>query len=284
MKRFGLTALLSLAVMFMTMPAHGQGNIVLTGHDDDFHCAEGSSGACAQLAAFVSYATNGSALPVLTFDAGSELTSDLTKLGISFVNVNPNTTGAVTASLFNNSTYSAFIVASDNSCGGCDNSATGEAALAAQTAAIDDFLNNGGGIVGLAGAFSSGYYDFVPQTASSVGGAPSSGYSQTSVGATLGIPAVNGDPTHNLFYPPGTNGESSFYQVDEINLTSGNGVIDPPAAVTLSCTDCSVSGGVIIGGGGGGVTATPEPSSLVLLGSGILTVAGAVRRRRGSLF
>ena len=280
MKRLFMAALFTSALALAAVPARA-GTITLTGHDDDYHCAAGDPNACAQLAAIVANAKNGSTLPVLTFDAGSELTSDLTSLGIAFTNINPDTAGAVTASLFNNSTYSEFIVASDSSCGGCDNSAAGELAIASQSAAIDTFLNAGGGIVGLAGANSVGYYSFVPQTATSVGGAPSDGYSQTAAGAALGIPAVNGDPTHNLFYNPGTNGESAFYQIDELNLTTGNGTIPPPAAVTLSCVDCTVSGGVITGGGGGGMGVTPEPSTLMLFGTGLTGLAGLMRGKLG---
>ncbi len=270
-----LMALIAVALAVIALPARA-GNIALTGHDDDFHCLYDGSGsaACTQLSALVSFARNGSSLKVLTFDAGSELTSDLTSLGIAFTNINPDSAGAVTASLFNNSTYSAFIVASDSSCGGCDNDATGEAAIAAQSAAIDSFLNAGGGIVGFAGAYSPGYYSFSPQTATSVGGAPSSGYSATSVGTSFGIGAVNGDATHNLFDAPGTGGESSFYQVAETN-SIGNGVLGPGSAVTLICDLCTVSGGVITGGGG----ATPEPSSIILLGSGLLGLAGAMKRK-----
>ncbi|HEV2418351.1 MAG TPA: PEP-CTERM sorting domain-containing protein [Terriglobia bacterium] len=268
---------LSLAVLGLLSAPVFAGNIALTGHDDDFHYNFGPNkvDAGSQLAAMVKFAENGSSLPVLTFDAGSELTDALTGLGISFTNVNPDSAGAVTASLFNASTYSAFVVASDGSCGGCDNDATGEVAIAAQSTAIDNFLNAGGGIVGLAGADSTGFYDFVPQTATSVGGAPSTGYSQTSVGATYGINAVNGDETHNLFQNPGTDGESSFYQVAEVNSFGNSSIPGPNAAATLICVNCTTTGGVITGGGG----STPEPASLVLLGTGLLALGILAKRK-----
>lgn len=251
--------------------AAAQGNIVVTGHDDDFHWqSDGITAAPGiQINAFMTYARRGSALPVLVFDHGTELTAALTALGIPFTKVDPDTASNITDSMFSRATYSAFAVASDNSCGGCDNDTTGEANIAAHTTAIGSYLSSGGGIVAFAGANAAGYYGFLPQTPSSVGGAPSTGYSQTAAGLTFGIPVVNGDPTHNLFYAPGTNGESAFWQVVEVNLTSGNGTISPPAAVTMVCNLCTVSGGVI----GGGTTSVPiHPAALLLIGIGLLFV------------
>ena len=256
------------------------GNIFITGHDDDYHDDFGSTLGGAQLGAAISFARNGSTLPVLTFDAGSELTTDLTNLGISFTNVNPDVGTTITDSLFNNSVYSAFVVASDSSCGGCDNDPTGEANIATHTTAINSFLNGGGGIVALAGANSPLYYSFLPQTATSVGGAPSNGYVQTAAGLAYGIPAVNGDATHNLFFTPGTNGESAFYQIAELNTVSGNSAISPPAAVSLICVACTTSGGVIVGPTPPSPpTPTPEPASLVLLATGVIGAALGRRKR-----
>ncbi len=245
------------------------GNITLTGHDDDFHQ---SSNAVAQAGAMFTFARNGSALPVLSFDSGTELTTLLTSLGIPFTNVDPNNAAAVTDALFNNALYSSFAVASDSSCGGCDNSPTGEANIAAHATAIANFINAGGGIVGFAGANSAGYYSFVPQTATSVGGAPSSGYTATGI---AGIPAVNGDATHNLFFNPGTNGESAFFQIAELNST-GNGTIPPPAAATLVCVACTTSGGIIGGGGG----SAPEPATYLFMTGGLAGFA-LIRKFRG---
>jgi hypothetical protein len=249
-----------------------QGNIVITGHDDDYHwSADGgiTTPPGVQLVAMFHFARGTSTKPVLVFDAGSELTNALTAAGIPFTNVNPDT-GTITDAMFSTATYSAVGVASDSTCGGCDNDPTGEAAIAAHKTALGNFLNAGGGIVAFAGANSPNYYGELPQTPSSVGGAPSSGYSATAAGIAIGIPADNnGDATHNLFYNPGTNGESAAFQIVEVNLTAGNGTILPPAAVTLACVSCTVSGTTL----GGGTPTTPVPSSVLLLAIGLAALA-----------
>ena len=207
------------------------GNIAITGHDDDLH---GSTQGIAQLVAMINFARNGSTLPVLTFDQGTQLTSKLTVAGIPFTNI--STPGAVSAAIFDPTTFSAMAVASDSSCGGCDNSAAMSTALAAQAAPIAVFLNAGRGIVAFTGGTNAGYYSFLPATAAAPAGAPSTGYFQTPAGTTFGIPAVNGDATHNRFAEPGIGGTAAAYQVAERLTNTASGDVNTPE--TLICVAC----------------------------------------------
>ena len=256
---------LLLASMFSAGSAYA-GNIALTGHDDDFH---GDTNALAQINQLINFVRAGSTLPILTFDAGAELTNALTSLGVSYVNVNPSFT--IAASIFDHQIYSAFAVASDSTCGGCDNNAIDTANLIANSEAIKTFFNDGGGILAFAGAANAAtYYGFLPASASGFGDPPSTGYVQTAFGASLGIDAVNGDPTHNFFAEPGTGGVSSAYGVVERFGTSG-------PAETIACASCTISGGTIIGAPG---TSVPEPGTVTLFG---IAAAGLIARRRFGL-
>ena len=239
------------------------GNIVITGHDDDFH---GSTGAMAQISAMVTFARAGAptpSKPVLSFDHGSELTGRLTTLGIPFTNIDPDA-GIPAASNFNVATYSAIVVASDTNCGGCDNTTTSITNLTGAATAIAAFLNAGGGIVALAGATdASTYYGFLPASASGGGTPPSNGFVQTAFGATVGIPAVNGDQTHNFFNAPGTGGVSAAYGVVE-TLGAGGQI------VTLACQNCTT--GTLISGGTPGTAAAPAATVPVLILTGFLLI------------
>lgn len=268
--RFTFLAGVSVVAMGFVSPALA-GNIILTGHDNDLHCFYSNAGnACGALGAEVSFVRAGSVLPVLSIDDGGQLDSALTGLGVAHTNV---TVGAVTAGMFDHTKYSAFVVASVTTCGGCDNPVGSGTAIAAFASSIDTFFNNGGGILGLAGASDAAAYAYVPDAA----GNPtpifsSSGFVATPNG-TADIPgffAVNGDETHNQFDAPGTGGVSAAYKVAE-TFGPGGPAITLYTSGIIECTPPSSTKCHIV--------ATPEPFGLSLLGAGLFGL-GLARARR----
>src|SRR5439155_11133207 len=121
-------------------------------------------------------------------------------LSIPFTNVDPDV-GVPAVSLFSVATYSAIVVASQSACDGCDNTPTSAANLARVQASFGTFLDAGGGIVGLSGAGVPNAYGYLPGSsgAAQFGSPPISGYVQTAFGASINVPAVNGNETHNFF-------------------------------------------------------------------------------------
>jgi hypothetical protein len=247
--------------------AAGGGNIVLTGHDNDFHCHYGSgSSACSALGAEAAFVRNGSSLPVLAIDTGVlELDSALGIAGVAHVTIAP---GALTAADFDITKYSAFAVASVTTCGGCDLPPGTGTALAGFSAAITSFFNAGGGILGLSGAGDPNAFDYVPES----GGTTTAIFSSSDFVATAngladipGFSAVNGDETHNTFA-----GFAPFYKVAETFGATGQAVTIYGKGGHIGCTGtkCTISGGV------------PEPSTWALLGLGFFGLGLATRRKR----
>jgi hypothetical protein len=189
------------------VPASGA-NFVATGHDMDFHCSNGSSDECNYLKIVTDKVRNGSALPILALDHGTQVTVSMGNIGESPVTtVDPDNAAALNAIKFTSPTgkplFSAIIVASDASCGGCDNDATGETNINARAADFKTFFNHGGGILALAGADNRAtYYNFVPLGLT--GAAVSQPFTLTAEGTALGITTTmaNCCPTHNSFKLP----------------------------------------------------------------------------------
>jgi hypothetical protein len=204
---------------------------------------------------------------VLAIDAGTQFCAALTFEGITSTVVKPT---AVTAGMFDHSKFSAFVVASVTSCGGCDNPTGTGTLLAGFETSIAAFFDAGGGIVGLTGASDPHAFDYVPEA----GGVTtpifsSSGFVATPAGLA-GIPgfsAVNGDQTHNTFAS-----FNSFYKVAETFGDGGPAVtLFGSGAITCTGTHCTVTPSI------------PEPSTwtMMVLGfAGFGLVAARARRRR----
>jgi hypothetical protein len=270
-----------LLVAWGTSQTASAGNLVVTGHDTDLHASDGSAGSQNLFDAFTNFAINGSSLPYLLVDtAGGQSVFAAGILGKPFVLADPK--AASFDSLLNGlntATYSAFVSASAESCGGCDLSIDDLKKTAAHGMTIQDFFNAGGGIFlntgGTRADEQAAMYSYLPTITGETTIASSFGFSLTPEGKAVfpgltdspppaGGGDVNGNPTHNAF-----SSFASSLTVDEI-LTSGTNVKD----ITLSCVDCDISGGTI---GGPGATSVPEPSTFVLLGTAVLGLSSVKR-------
>ena len=272
MSRFLAAA--AIAVAAVPTAAGAGGNIFLTGHDTDLHGFFGSPSAIVAMQADVNFVRNGSSLPLLVFDKGTnELSGLLTTLGVPYTAIDPTIAGNITDSLFDPTVYSAFAVASNVDCGGCDLFASDVANIATHGSAIADFFNAGGGILGFAAADDPLGYAYVPEAAANAGGnPPSNGFVETPAGLAAGLLAENGDPTHNFFPTPGTGGLSSAYQVAEVNGDNVESVFIKNGSIICTGEDC-----VITGGGG----AVPEPGTWAMMLFGFGGIGVAMRTRRG---
>lgn len=215
------------------------GNIWVTGHDADYHCAI-ENASCHYLQVALTFVSNGSTLPVLALDHGtlvSQAISSAFGSSAPIVDTVDPRTGFGSLPLIDSNglpLYSAIVVASDITCGGCDNNndfgdTPDTDAINARAADIAQFLDAGGGILALAGADNYGvFYNFLPVPVTAATVTPP--FTFTTYGLSLGLVEGTDDnccATHNSFNLPPSGG---VYQVAE---TDGAGLAETLVASSV---------------------------------------------------
>lgn len=279
-----LRRILSFGLVMASVLLVGQtawaGQVFLTGHDPDFHSQPGAGNGGELLRTGLSFVTGGTyndsdptTKPFLWVESrisppSGHLTGEngLVSIGLVLGTHYARANGAELAAL-SFSDYSAIAIAS--SFGGLLSRAELDA-LIARSADIAAFVNAGGGLFAsaecfpcqanlLGGSTPPDLFGFVPVDVTSIGANPP--FTVTAFGATLGLDnsEVN-DPTHNSF-----------------GLTGGLTIVDTDAQGNAT----TLAGNVLIGDGGF-IPTVPEPTTLVLLGSGLVAMCGARRRLRAA--
>ena len=195
------------------------GRLIVTGHDADLHCAFGGP-QCHYVEVAVRYVRGGApnpSLPVLVLDnAGLQMPQALDDAfgagAVPRVVMDPRSAEFASAPI-DTGRYSAVLIASDQTCGGCDlniptpegNETPDSNAINARAADLGAFFNAGGGIFAASGAAHGDgdavtgpdtYYSFLPLP---LGGAPvSAPFTLTEAGKAIGFEdSINGVGTHD---------------------------------------------------------------------------------------
>jgi hypothetical protein len=301
---FSITALLAAALTIGTMSprmhqiahpvlAAGAGaNLLMTGHDADFHCVFGSQ--CHYFKIAVNFVRNGSTLPVLVIDRcnpednpfGAGCNEVATAMALAFcgsttpcsseptlVQVDPRSAAFKTTSFVGSSgqrIYSAIIVASDETCGGCDlneDTTTPDSdAINARKAAFATAFNVGTGIAAFAGAChaegygpeaecaSNNFYNFLPIVPTGIAVTPP--FTFTALGLKLGFVEGQDDnccATHNSFAIPSASSPLKVAETDskgfaETLVAIGARIcgtqfcgVQPQAGTVVGGTACNLS-------------------------------------------
>jgi hypothetical protein len=225
LKLVAFAAVSATALLSVAAPAYA-GRLLVTGHDADLHCTAGEP-QCHFVKVAVDYVRAGApnpSKPVLVLDRSPNKMAAALDLAFG-AGVVPRTvvdprSGFAGVSL-TTSNYSAILVASDTTCGGCDLNDFGATpdsdAINARAADIAAFFNAGGGVYANSGArhgdgdAATGpdtYYSFLPIPVGGV--AVASPFALTAAGRALGITDgtggtsndINCCATHNSFTLP----------------------------------------------------------------------------------
>ena len=284
LRRTVLLAVMAAAVAMFALPASSAfaGRFLATGHDADLHCHFGQQ--CHYFRVAVDFVRGGAPDPskkILVLDRGDQdvaaaFAQDASYGGTPppFEVVDPRSAAFATLPI-TTANYSAIVVASDTTCGGCDLNEGSDPdgagpltetpdsdAINARKADIEAFFNAGGGIFALAGSDhgdgdpSTGpdtYYDFLPLP---VGGAAvSPPFTLTPEGIALGFhnpgqgvgteDDINCCPTHNAFQEPAAGSSIKVAERDNAGkvetLFVSSGTIGGGKVYTLTLTPGSGS-------------------------------------------
>jgi hypothetical protein len=210
--------------------SHPGGNLWVTGHDADYHCTNDAL-QCHYMQVAVNFVMNNSTLPVLALDHGSQVATAISSAfggsGPTVTTVDPRTgfAGLPLVSSRGVPLYSAIVIASDITCGGCDNndafqSTPDSDAINLRASDIKTFFDAGGGILALAGAENIAvFYNFLPIQA--IGTTTTSPYTLTSLGLSLGLVEGQDDnccETHNSFQLPSSGSAFQVVETDASGL------------------------------------------------------------------
>lgn len=299
--RKGLLAAMAIAAFssLTTEPAPA-GNFFATGHDADLHCSGGDQ--CNLFGRAIDFVRQGApdpTKPILFLDNGTQTADAAGQAAaraantiqgagnpFNFVVINPSSAAFGTTAL-TTGLYSAILIASDSTCGGCDLGVAEIAGINARSADLKTFFNAGGGLAYMSGADRRDtYYASVPIPAT--GAAVSPPFTLTPAGIAFGLTSdgdANCCPTHNSFQLPGAGSPLTVLETDSAGLAEtiiargavigGGGGFEAPPTVPLP------NGGPAGGTTGGPTTGVvPEPASLLLMISGLIGIGAWERKRR----
>lgn len=258
-----------LAVLF-ALPTSSAlaGRVVVTGHDADLHCT--SNDQCHFVSIAVTHVRGGAPdpnKPVLVLDRGDldmsvALDNAFGAGVVPRVVMDPRSAEFASAPITTDK-YSAILVASDTTCGGCDlnefDSTPDSDAINARKNDIAAFFNAGGGIFAAAGSShgdgdpetgADTYYDFVPLPLGGKQVIPP--FLLTDPGKALGFEDspngvgthddINCCPTHNSFQEPPAGSVLTVAERDSSTDASGN---PAPAPETLFASG-RIEGGAFV--------------------------------------